>query len=329
MPAEPQQRCASWIGRTTSKPSAPSPFSTWRAAAARACRVHGGWNADAFQPSGGQGCTPSPAPPQRGGSRAALAARRRSRAAARRGRASARRRAALLGVVGFEAQRMAVLAHRHAAAGRVHDDRLDLAGGHLGPPGVEVARISPSARSWSLRCRRIAPQQPASGATRVGCRRRRARARSRLLMFGSSAAGRSRQQQHLARVRGSASGAHRPGARAGSLALIGRRKERADPLAGLHVGPKRDEVSPSFSATAERLLAGRARHPGVDHRRRPISTRVPYRRPEGQVRLAVAAGQAPVRCSWVARVNRSRTRAAAESGNSGRAGRRGSSPSSW
>ena len=87
----------------------------------------------------------------------------------------------LVGIGRVVAQRVAVFLDRHAAARGVHHDRLDAAGRDQRPPGVDVAaHVLERRLRGRFRCRRIAPQQPASSAPRAsGCRRRRARARWR------------------------------------------------------------------------------------------------------------------------------------------------------
>ena len=88
--------------------------------------------------------------------------------------------ARLLRVLGVVGERVGVLLHRHAAARRVHDDRLDRAALHHRPPGVDVPAhvVERAVAVAEVQADRAA----AAGARRrpaSGCRRRRGRARSR------------------------------------------------------------------------------------------------------------------------------------------------------
>ena len=159
-----------------------------------------------------------------------------------------------------------------------------------------LRRMSRAPPSWSSRCSRIAPQQPASSADQRLDAGRIEHARRRGVDVGHHRRlHAARQQQHLARVR-----ARRPATRA-------RRRGRGT-LARSAAGSSGRTAWPSFSAGANSgdgqalasaaqrsdALAGRARAPAHRRRARPMSTRWPYCTPRRAGGFAVAAGQAAV-----------------------------------
>ena len=211
--------------------------------------------------------------------------------------------ARLLRVRRIVAQRVAVFLDRHAAARGVHDDRLDAAARR--PAATRrrcCAASASSAPSWSLRCRRIAPQQPASRRRSVwmpAASSTRAVAR---LMFGVIA------------------GCTQPSSSSTLRACSRRRPVRARALRGRHLGLQRawaaaaapagrasspgrtaGEVRPSFSAMRSSALAGRPRAPA---RRRSAGRSRPAcrtARRTGQVVSQLRQVRQRSRCSCVAR----------------------------
>ena len=181
VPAEPQHRCA--LGRRrarTSKPSARSMLSTPPRSCWPCCSVHGGWNASGAprRCSGGSA-------PRRSAHACQCAAAARGIRPASSSREVARQvgdAAGLARVVGIVGERVAVFLDGDAAARRVHDDRLDRAGSDR-PAATRRRCCGACGRappSWSLQVQ--ADRAAAAGARRrpaSGCRRRRARARSR------------------------------------------------------------------------------------------------------------------------------------------------------
>ena len=162
-----------------------------------------------------------------------------------------------------------------------------------------LRRMSSSPPSWSPPWLRTAPQQPAPSGTIV-CTPARSSTRAVAALMLGFIAGCTQpiEHQHLARVR-----ALRPQA----LARARRRLAGlARTLALSDCGSSGRMAWPSFSAGANsgdvrpsRSSQRLARSPSgrstlASTMRRPMSTSLPYSTPDGQVRLAVAAGQAAI-----------------------------------
>ena len=142
---------------------------------------------------------------------------------------------------------------------------------------------------------RIAPQQPAPSATTVWMPAASSTRAVALLMFGIIAG--CTQPSSSSTLRGCARVGQRC-ARAGAggrhLVLQRRRQQRPHGLAELHRRREQRRGQAFLQQPALRALAARPLDLRSSTMRRPISTRLPYCTPDGQVRLAVAAGQAAV-----------------------------------
>ena len=167
-----------------------------------------------------------------------------------------------------------------------------------------LRRMSASPPSWSLRCRRIAPQQPASSAHQRLDAGGVEHARGRAVDVGHHRRlHAAEQQQHLARdARACGQRCARAGAGGGTLAFstpgssgrtiwpsLQRRREQRRGQAFLQ-----RQRSSALAAAGARTRSSTMR--------RPISTRLPYCTPDGQVVSQLRQVRQRSRCSCVARV---------------------------
>ncbi len=150
-----------------------------------------------------------------------------------------------------------------------------------------------SAPSWSLRCRRIAPQQPASSATSVWMPAASSTRAVALLMLGIIAGcTQPAAAAPCARARASASVRARR-LRRRHLGLQRRRQRAAQRLAELHRRREQRRGQAFLQRPAQRALARRPRHALVDDAPADVDqVAVLHARRAGG--LAVAAGQAAV-----------------------------------
>ena len=206
--------------------------------------------------------------------------------------------ARLLEVGGVAGERVRVLLHRHAAARRVHHDRLDRAvpGAALDqrPPGVDVA---PHLRARALEVVEVQADR-AAAAGLVGDQRLDAggveHARRRAVDVGHHRRlHAAHQQRHLAVV-----AARRPAVRARvgarrHLVLQHLRQERAERLAELERRREHRRGQPFLQRPARRAFGGRPLDALVDDAPADLDqVAVLHARRAG--RLAVAAGEAAV-----------------------------------
>ena len=164
----------------------------------------------------------------------------------------------------------------------------------IGHQASMLLRMWSSAPSWSPRCRRIAPQQPASSATSVWMPAASSTRAVALLMLGIIAG--CTQPISSSTLRGCSRVGQRLRARRRRrrhLRLQRRRQRGAHRLAELHRRREQRRGQAFLQRPAQRPLAGRPRHALVDDAPADLD-QVAVLHARRARRLAVAAGQAAV-----------------------------------
>ena len=203
-------------------------------------------------------------------------------------------------------------------------DRRPRLGTSSAPPGVDVARACARARRRGRsRCRRIAPQQPASCATSVWMPAASSTRAVAALMFGIIAGctqPASISTLRACSVRGQRVRAGRRGA-AGTLLRSAFGSRPRTRLAELHRRGEQRRGQAFLQRPAQRLLAGRPRH--LARRRCGGRSRPGCRTARPTGRWSRSCGRSGSgRGGSASRASAPRLRAPASSGRCGRAGRR-------
>ena len=165
-----------------------------------------------------------------------------------------------------------------------------------------LRRMSARPPSWSLRCVRIAPQQPAPSATSVWMPAASSTRAVALLMLGIIAG--CTQPISISTLRSCSRVGQRwafAGPRAGTLACSAAGSSGRTSWPSFIAGPNSGEVRPSLSSQRTAFSpAGRSTRSSTSLR--PMSTSCPYCTPEGQVLSQLRQVRQRSRCSCVLRV---------------------------